>query len=74
MDSLSLYQVVEIVDRYETDCIPLPNRTDKVAFIQSSADKTCTRKINVSSICTIVFIRKRLHLITETEWIKLYSV
>lgn len=74
MDSLSLYQVVEIVDRYETDCIPVANRTNKVAFIQSNASKRCTRQINVSSICITVFIRKRLNLTPEMKWIKLYSV
>lgn len=74
MDSLSLYQVVEIVDRYETDCIPVANRTNKVAFIQSNARKTCTRQITVSSICITVFIRKRLNLTPEMKWIKLYSV
>ncbi|CAN1263073.1 ALA-interacting subunit 5 [Linum perenne] len=40
-------QVVEIVDRYETACIPLLNRTDKVAYIQSAANKTCLRTITV---------------------------
>ncbi|CAN1263067.1 ALA-interacting subunit 1 [Linum perenne] len=46
----SLYasrDVVEIVDRYETACIPLLNRTDKVAYIQSAANKTCLRTITV---------------------------
>ncbi|CAI8611278.1 unnamed protein product [Vicia faba] len=38
--------VVEIVDRYEDACVP-SNWTDKVAFIQSNADKTCTRKLEV---------------------------
>ncbi|KAL5067609.1 hypothetical protein RYX36_018496 [Vicia faba] len=38
--------VVEIVDRYEDACVPL-NWTDRVAFIQSNADKTCTRKLEV---------------------------
>ncbi|KDO61543.1 hypothetical protein CISIN_1g0185602mg, partial [Citrus sinensis] len=42
---LASRDVVEIVDRYETDCIPVANRTDKVAFIQSNASKTCTRQI-----------------------------
>ncbi|KAH7557874.1 hypothetical protein ACOSP7_027790 [Xanthoceras sorbifolium] len=40
--------VVEIVDRYETECIPPANRTNKVGFIQSSADKTCNRTIKVT--------------------------
>lgn len=47
MDSLLLYQVVEIIDRYETECIPLANRTNKIGYIQSSVDKTCTRTIRV---------------------------
>ncbi|XP_065851966.1 ALA-interacting subunit 3 [Euphorbia lathyris] len=40
--------VVEIIDRYETECIPPQNRTDKVGYIQSSADKTCNRTIRVT--------------------------
>ncbi|XP_050227371.1 ALA-interacting subunit 3-like [Mercurialis annua] len=40
--------VVEIIDRYETECIPPLNRTDKVAFIRSSADKTCTRTLRIT--------------------------
>ncbi|CAN1263069.1 ALA-interacting subunit 1 [Linum perenne] len=47
----SLYasrDVVEIVDRYETACIPLLNRTDKVAYIQSAANKTCLRTITTA--------------------------
>lgn len=39
--------VVEIVDRYETDCIPEQFRKDKVQYIQSSADKSCNRSIRV---------------------------
>lgn len=38
--------VVEIVDRYEAACVP-SNWTDKVAYIQSAADKTCTRTLHV---------------------------
>ncbi|KAL9409975.1 hypothetical protein AB3S75_048238 [Citrus x aurantiifolia] len=45
---LASHDVVEIVDRYETDCIPVANRTNKVAFIQSNASKTCTRQITVT--------------------------
>lgn len=41
------YQVVEIVDQYDTECIPQANRTDKVQYIQTSADKTCNRTITV---------------------------
>ncbi|KAI5674529.1 hypothetical protein M9H77_14893 [Catharanthus roseus] len=40
--------VVEIIDRYETECVPPNFRNNKVAFIQSSADKTCTRTLNVT--------------------------
>ncbi|EXB51250.1 ALA-interacting subunit 3 [Morus notabilis] len=39
--------VVEIVDRYETDCIPQRFRNDKVQYIQSSEDKSCNRSIKV---------------------------
>ncbi|KAL1559918.1 ALA-interacting subunit 3 [Salvia divinorum] len=39
--------VVEIVDRYETDCIPEPSRNDKVGFIQSNQSKTCQRTLRV---------------------------
>jgi hypothetical protein len=41
-----MYQVVEIVDRYEAACVP-SNWTDKVAYIQSGADKTCKRELHV---------------------------
>ncbi|XP_044468243.1 ALA-interacting subunit 3-like [Mangifera indica] len=40
--------VVEIIDRYETECIPPANRSDKVGFIQSSIDKTCERRLRVT--------------------------
>ncbi|KAM7251691.1 hypothetical protein ACFE04_023574 [Oxalis oulophora] len=40
--------VVEIIDRYETDCIPAENRTDKVGFIQNNdTSKTCFRTLIV---------------------------
>ncbi|KAL0443114.1 UNVERIFIED_CONTAM: ALA-interacting subunit [Sesamum latifolium] len=39
--------VVEIVDRYENECIPINSRNDKVGFIQSSQDKTCNRTLRV---------------------------
>ncbi|KAG8386549.1 hypothetical protein BUALT_Bualt03G0159900 [Buddleja alternifolia] len=39
--------VVEIVDRYETDCIPVDSRNNRVGFIQSSQDKTCNRTLRV---------------------------
>ena len=40
--------VVEIVDRYETDCIPNNFKNDKVLYIQSTADKTCRRQLNIT--------------------------
>ncbi|KAB1216857.1 ALA-interacting subunit 3, partial [Morella rubra] len=49
----SLYasrDVVEIIDRYDTDCIPVANRTDKdlkIQYIQSSVEKTCNRSLRV---------------------------
>ncbi|CAK7326040.1 unnamed protein product [Dovyalis caffra] len=39
--------VVEVVERYETECIPAQNRTNKVQFIQSPADKTCTISMRI---------------------------
>ncbi|OVA12750.1 Protein of unknown function DUF284 [Macleaya cordata] len=44
---LASRNVVEIVDRYETECIPEGLRNDKVKFIQSTEDKTCNRTIIV---------------------------
>ncbi|KAL7088360.1 hypothetical protein ACP275_13G123400 [Erythranthe tilingii] len=40
--------VVEIIDRYETECIPLDSRNNKTGFIWSLADKTCNRIITVT--------------------------
>uniref|UniRef100_A0A5B6ZY11 ALA-interacting subunit n=1 Tax=Davidia involucrata TaxID=16924 RepID=A0A5B6ZY11_DAVIN len=39
--------VVEIIDRYETECIPLASRSDKIKYIQSPGDKTCNRTLTV---------------------------
>ncbi|XVE99013.1 hypothetical protein REPUB_Repub03eG0159900 [Reevesia pubescens] len=40
--------VVEIIDQYETACVPQNFTNDKVAFIQNdAADKTCTRTLTV---------------------------
>ncbi|XP_020079951.1 ALA-interacting subunit 3-like [Ananas comosus] len=40
--------VVEIVDRYDVECIPEHLRVDKVAYIRSSeTKKTCTRSLSV---------------------------
>ncbi|XP_068634069.1 ALA-interacting subunit 1-like [Aristolochia californica] len=45
---LASRDVVEIVDRYETHCIPLNARNDKLAYIQNpSTNKKCTRNITV---------------------------
>ncbi|XP_022886421.1 ALA-interacting subunit 3-like [Olea europaea var. sylvestris] len=47
---VSLYasrDVVEIVHRYDTDCIPADARNDKVGFIQSPRVKTCNRTLTV---------------------------
>ncbi|XP_077221243.1 ALA-interacting subunit 1-like [Tasmannia lanceolata] len=41
-------RVVEILDRYDTDCIPETLQNDKLAFIRSSkTNKTCTRTLIV---------------------------
>ncbi|TXG71380.1 hypothetical protein EZV62_006315 [Acer yangbiense] len=41
--------VVELVDRYETDCIPQANRTNMVGYIQSNTtNKSCNRTIKVT--------------------------
>ncbi|KAL2483813.1 ALA-interacting subunit 3 [Forsythia ovata] len=39
--------VVEIVDRYDSDCIPAGARNNKVGFIQGSQVKTCNRTLRV---------------------------
>ncbi|KAI3496601.1 hypothetical protein L1887_38969 [Cichorium endivia] len=39
--------VVEIVDRYDADCAPGGSRSDRVRYIQSTADKTCNRTLSV---------------------------
>ncbi|XP_068649867.1 ALA-interacting subunit 1-like [Aristolochia californica] len=45
---LASRDVVEIVDRYETDCIPENARNDKLAYIQNpSTSKNCIRNITV---------------------------
>ncbi|GER48118.1 LEM3 (ligand-effect modulator 3) family protein /CDC50 family protein [Striga asiatica] len=41
-------KVVEIVDGYETVCIPEVSKNNKVGFIQSSQDKNCSRTLRVS--------------------------
>ncbi|XP_077246981.1 ALA-interacting subunit 1-like [Tasmannia lanceolata] len=51
---LSLFasqRVVEILDRYDTDCVPKDLRTNKLAFIQSSkTNKTCIRTLTVPKL------------------------
>ncbi|KAJ7000301.1 ALA-interacting subunit 1-like [Populus alba x Populus x berolinensis] len=40
--------LVEIVERYDTDCIPLAYRNNSLHYIQTSeTNKTCTRTFNV---------------------------
>ncbi|CAN7001798.1 hypothetical protein IGI04_020578 [Brassica rapa subsp. trilocularis] len=39
--------VVEIVDRYDNDCVPTPARANKVAYIQGGSDKSCNRTLVV---------------------------
>lgn len=56
LELVSSYQVVEIIDRYDTDCIPVANRTDKdlkIQYIQSSVEKTCNRSLRV---CVFVML------------------
>lgn len=43
----SYMKVIEIVDRYDTDCIPLSSRDNKVRYIQGLEDKRCNRTIMV---------------------------
>ena len=45
---LASRKVVEIIHRYDAECIPQSNSSDKVAYIQNpSADKTCNITLNV---------------------------
>lgn len=46
---LLIHQVVEIVDRYEADCIPSNYSGNEVQFIQSNLNKNCPRILRVSS-------------------------
>ncbi|CAL9220570.1 unnamed protein product [Arabidopsis halleri] len=39
--------VVEIVDRYDSACIPLTDQANKVAYIQGAGNKSCTRTLIV---------------------------
>lgn len=50
-------QVVEIIDHYDKDCVPLRYTDDKLAFIQSSkTNKTCIRRLTVSPILCYCYI------------------
>ncbi|XP_075523048.1 ALA-interacting subunit 3-like [Primulina tabacum] len=40
--------VVEIVNEYETECIPSESRNDKLGYIQGPQDKTCYRTLRIS--------------------------
>ncbi|KAF8094543.1 hypothetical protein N665_0360s0045 [Sinapis alba] len=40
--------VIEIIDQYDTDCIPLSSRDNKVKYIQGLEDKRCNRTITVT--------------------------
>ncbi|KAM5575634.1 hypothetical protein ABKV19_014542 [Rosa sericea] len=42
--------VVEIVDRYETDCIPASSGSVKVIYIQASGNKTCNKTLMESMV------------------------
>lgn len=43
----SYLKVIEIVDRYDTDCVPPSSRNNMVAYIQGEGDKICNRTIMV---------------------------
>lgn len=43
----SYLKVVEIVYRYDTDCVPPSSRNNMVAYIQGEGDKICNRTITV---------------------------
>ncbi|XP_047322438.1 ALA-interacting subunit 3-like [Impatiens glandulifera] len=44
---LASREVVEIIDRYDTECIPAPFRNNKVNYIQTTNDTKCNRNIIV---------------------------
>lgn len=49
-------QVVEIIDRYDYECIPEDMRNDKVGYIQNgNSEKSCTRTLKVSSFSFFLF-------------------
>ncbi|KAI3893540.1 hypothetical protein MKW92_006011 [Papaver armeniacum] len=50
---LASKNVVEIVDRYDADCIPPSKRDNPLSFIQNATyNKSCTRKITVTKNMT----------------------
>ncbi|KAI3958324.1 hypothetical protein MKW98_011012, partial [Papaver atlanticum] len=56
-------KVVEIVDHYDSDCVPANFRENKVGFIRSTnTSKTCIRKIIVRKLMkSPVFVYYELH-------------
>jgi len=51
---LTAMQIVELIDRYDTNCGPI---TDKVGYIQDSkTNKSCTRTLTVSMTAKVRFI------------------
>ncbi|KAI3954502.1 hypothetical protein MKW92_001800 [Papaver armeniacum] len=56
-------KVVEIVDHYDSDCVPANFRDNKVGFIQSTnTSKTCIRRIIVRKLMkSPVFVYYELH-------------
>ncbi|EPS74126.1 hypothetical protein M569_00629, partial [Genlisea aurea] len=62
---VSLYasrDVVEIVDRYDADCIPVSSRNDKLSYIQGPEDKTCNRTLTVTKL-----MKKPVHVYYQLE-------
>lgn len=57
-DTLAVvFKVVEIVDRYETECIPEASMDDKLGYIRNPlSDKTCNRTIRVSSLVNLIHL------------------
>lgn len=47
LNNVAIYQVVEIIDRYDAECIPKNSTDDEVGYIQSSKNKTCKRTLTV---------------------------
>ncbi|KAK4837310.1 hypothetical protein QYF36_004424 [Acer negundo] len=56
-------KVVELVDQYETACVPQANINNKVEYIQSSTtNKTCTRTITVTK-----FMRQPIYIYYQLD-------